>query len=89
MSLTPSCRALLLLLAGAVATVWLASRVDAIWVALLWAVLVGVAYFPLARSRCPKCGRFPLKYAINIGGMPFLCFWPHQECNHCKAEIVI
>ena len=89
MNLTPSCRALLLLVVGALGTLWIVRQVDAIWVALLWAVLISVAYFPLARTRCPKCGRFPFRYVINIGGMPLLCFWSHQKCDYCKEDIVI
>src|SRR5712664_2589225 len=74
----PTCRSLAVLGFGVVATVPLSGRVDELWLALLWGLVIGAAYFPLARVRCPACGRFPFRGVINIGGLPLLCFWPDQ-----------
>jgi uncharacterized membrane protein YjjP (DUF1212 family) len=84
-----TCRSLILLIAGAVLSVLIGGRVDQIWMAFFWAFVVGFAYFPLARTKCPSCKKFPFKYVLNIGAMPLLCFWPNQKCGHCGEKLVV
>lgn len=87
--LRPTSRALLLLVCGIVVTVLFYKNIDALWGGIFWGVLIGVVYFPLAHIKCPKCKKFPFKYIVNIGGLPFLCFWPDQKCDHCGSKVVI
>jgi len=85
----PTCRSLAVLGFGVVATVSLSGWLDELWLALLWGLVIGAAYFPLARVKCPACGRFPFTGVINIGGLPLLCFWPDQRCGHCGNPVLV
>ncbi len=84
-----SCRSLLLLVFGVALSLLTYKRIDATWMAVFWAVLIGVVYFPLARTKCAGCGKFPFKNVINIGGMPLLCFSRRQECDHCGRSVEV
>jgi hypothetical protein len=88
-SLRPTLRAFFLLVFGVTASEIFSRWLDTSIIIIFWAVLVGVVYFPLARIRCPHCKKFPFKNTINIGGLPFLCFWPNQKCDHCGHKIII
>lgn len=82
------CRSLLVLVVGAAGYITLHDVVPPELGGVAAMVVVLLAYWPLARLRCPHCHQVPFRHWLNVGPLPLLCFASSQKCHACRHDIL-